>query len=363
MPISSLPSSLPTFSAHLPNALVPPDALARIGEAVAHLPASATRDIYFECRLAKRASRVDCIVALTDSGASLLSARGTYPLERLYAAHPPWRRLLTLCGEQTDAGSPLHALVHHLWLEYDVGEEPAGDPLSASVPSIYLSLRRAASTAPSLHPHVVPALRMLLGHDIAAALVASISNCFESRPATSHVPYIGLMIRQGEPTVRLCIQDVPSDAVEHYVEATARISGGEPAAVMRRLACSRYGSYNVPRVAMLHLDITQRGEILPRVGLERSFARRSQLTGAIDENDRQLLHELAATGLGARSKLDAMSAWPGRSVAIMPHELCWSILTRRVNHIKFVVEPCGVVDVKAYLYTNVSPRRRRGRGD
>lgn len=295
---------------------------------------------------------------------------------------PASRPLSAFCRQWTAPGSSLRDLVDHIWLEYDVEQDPSPDeaPLSApaeggaplqavamhqsrdeappSAPGVFCSLRsshRMAYSAPTLCRRALTALEALTGRRASHAVRRCLSDCFARLPLESGIPHVGFMTSRKLPTVRLCIAKLPTAAAAHFLAATAGIEGRDVADIAR-LASLSDGPGGPLYIPMLHLDIDERRGFLPRVGMERQFARTCQLIGRIGAREQSLLDVLTARGLCAPDKRDALLKWPGCSVAMMPHELWWSLIERRVNHVKFVYGTDSGIEAKGYLFAKHHPR-------
>ena len=357
----SLAGTIDAMRPHLPGALVSPDAFERARAAVDHLDAEITNGIYFECRLRRGASRVDLVIAVHADGAALLAAANGSGPSGCRLAQPAGRRLSAFCRRWTAPASPLRTLVDHLWLEYDVEPGTALDEATRSGPGVFCSLRglhRMAHSAPALCGRALDAIEALTGHGASRTVQECLHACFARLPAETGVPHVGLMFGREAPTVRICIARLPAAGAAGFLAATAGVGRGDVAEITR-LTSLPDGPGGPLYVPMLHLDIDEQRGFIPRVGMERQFAQACQLTGRTGAGERHLLDTLTARGLCSREKRDALLKWPGRAVAVMPHEVWWSVIERRVNHVKFVYEPDSGVETKGYLFARHRPYRAR----
>ena len=362
----SLAGTLDAMRPHLPGALVSANAFEHARAAVGHLEAEITNGIYFECRLRRGSSRVDLVIAVHADGAALLAAASGSGARGCRHAQPGRRRLSAFCRRWTAPTSPLRTQVDHLWLEYDVEQGTSADEAARSGPGVFCSLRRShgmARSGPALRRRVIEALEALTGYQASRTVQECLHACFARLPAETGVPHVGLMFGREAPTVRICIAKLPASGAADLLAATAGVGGGDVADVTR-LASLPDGPGGPLYVPMLHLDIDERRGFIPRVGMERQFAHTCQLAGRTGAGERHLLDTLTALGLCSREKRDALLKWPGRTLAMMPHEVWWSVVERRVNHVKFVYEPHSGVETKGYLFARHRPYRgqRRPKG-
>ncbi len=351
----SLAGTLDVLRPHLPLPLVSGDAFARARAVVGNLEAEVTNGIYFECRLQDGSPRVDLVVAVHAGGGALLAAAGRRGSPRSRHAQSAWRPLLAFCRRWTEPASALRNLVDHLWLEYDVEQDRIRDAADSSAPAVFCSLReshRTAHPAPMLCRRALQALAALTGHPASHTVRECLSACFARLPPESGVPHVGLMVGREVPAVRICIAKLPAAGAARFVASTAGVGGADVADIIR-LASLADGPGGRRYIPMLHLDIDERRGFLPRLGMERQFKQAGQLTGRIGAREQDLLRTLIARGLCTGDKRDALLTWPGRSVAMLPHELWWSVVERRVNHVKFVYEPDAGVETKGYLFARL----------
>ena len=355
----SLAGTLDAMRPHLPVALVSADAFERARAAVDHIDAEITNGIYFECRLQKGSPRVDLVIVVHAAGGELLAATGERGASGSLHEQPAWRRLPAFCRQWTAPASPLRNVIDHIWLEYDVEQGQSRHEAVRSAPGVFCSLRsshRMAHSAPALCRGALQALEAMTGRQASHTVQECLSACFARLPLETGVPHVGLMIGRRVPTVRVCIAKLPVAGAAHLLAATAGV-GGRDVADITRMASLPDGPGGPLYVPMLHLDIDERRGFVPRVGMERQFAQNCQLTGRTGAGEQRLLDTLTARGLCTRAKRDALLKWPGRSLAIMPHEVWWSVVERRVNHVKFVYEPGSGVETKGYLFAKHRPCR------
>ena len=348
--MSSLADTLDVMRPLLPPALVSAAAFERTRTAVEHLPAGITDGIYFECRLDERSTRVDLVIIVRNQGGVLLAGPAARRLRGIPPEDRGWRRLIAFCRQWTASGSRLHEFIDHIWLEYDV--EAADAEAGRPAPGVFCRVRRphrAAHTARELCRRTLAVVEALTGHQPSGIVRECVSVSLTRLSADAAIPYVGFMIGRRLPTIRICIAKLPLAHAETYLAATAAV-GGRSVARMARQAALPDGAGAPWYVPMLHLDIDEHRGFLPRVGMERPFPQLCQLAGETGAAERDLLDGLTARDLCSRRKRDALLTWPGRSVAMLRHELGWSTVERRINHLKFVHEPHLGTETKGYLF-------------
>lgn len=350
--MSSLTGTLDAMRSFLPPALVSADAFERACAAVEHLQADITDGIYFECRLHDGSPGVDLVIIVREQDGALLASpiAGSPPGTR--HDHPERNSLATFCRQWTAPGSSLHEVIEHIWLEYDVEPARSSNETNRPAPGVFCRLRRPQRSAHSLQElfrRTLTAVEALAGRTASRVVRECLFVTLARLPVEAAVPYVGLMTGRRVPTIRVCIAKLAAAGIGTYLDATAAVGGQEVAELVRRASLPD-GAGGPLYVPMLHLDIDERHGFLSRIGMERPFAHICQLTGKTGAADRVLLDALLTGGLCTHDKRDALLTWPGRSVAMMPHELWWSVVERRVNHVKFVYEPGAGMEAKGYLF-------------
>ena len=351
----SLATTLEAVRPYLQHPLASQETLRRLGAAIDHLPAAVAKMLYFECRLREAAPQVDLVLAVYPRGAVILGQHEEFIGE---PAPVWWVRLQAFC-RQWVASPSLAAWVDHIWLEYDIAADSAAADVTtigrwsdSPEPGIFISLAKLSTVRDyQLIPWlecVSTAVEAITGKGLAKCVRHSLQICVEALPPSTAIAYIGLMTHRPTPIIRVCLANMPVKSIAQYV-TTVTTTSPRQLGMATELAAYDYSSDGESQVSMLHLDISPERGVLSRVGLERLFSRRSQRHGQILDADRFLLATLARRGLCADDKQEALLTWPGQSVAVLPHELWWSLIDRRINHVKFVLDDDAGIDAKAYL--------------
>ncbi|HKG94394.1 MAG TPA: hypothetical protein VKA84_20950 [Gemmatimonadaceae bacterium] len=353
--MNTLADTLRHFAPLVPEALVSRRALARATDAAALMPAALSNLIYLECRLRADDDRVDLAVNVDQRGRGILA--GTAPASAALGddvrAHPAWARVGELARRWADPAAPLADAVEGIWLELDDAAGRGAVP----APGVFVDFDHRALAAggegDGADRLMADALAPLLGGAVPRDQAARLRPCLDALPAGAFVIYLGVMLSRAgadaSPPVRVCAMGVKGPALANYLRAAGW--PGDPHEIARVAA-----ELAPAGAAMVHLDVGAAG-VAPALGLELTFARRPQLDGVLAEAG--LLDALAARGLCAAEKRDALAAWPGYRVETLPHELWPSVVVRRLNHVKVVCGPEGAREAKAYLCVHHEPRARR----
>ena len=356
--VVSLARTIRALRPHLPTELASPEALGRVCDAVEHAPAAVTGNVCFECRLSDSAPQVDLAFAVMDaeSLAQVVGGRcADLPCPGSESSRDAWRRLKTLAQLWSTDQSVVDRALDGIALEYDGVRSPRREAAPAP-PGVFLSFRsRWLRECPTWESRDL-ALKVLSSLLEARALPLvddCVSACFDRLPGSASIPYIGFMTRGDAMTVRVCIMNMNFDAIEPYVRAATgsewiRLGG---VSTLNGFVTSKRG------ISVLHLDIDPKVGFLRRAGLEQRFSRLCQLRGNIDAEGQSLLKGLRDQGLCSAEKQAALLAWPGRGTALLPHSLPWSLISRRLNHVKLAIGPDGSIEAKAYLWALIDSYR------
>jgi hypothetical protein len=342
---------------HVPPVLVPPAARDRVLHVAGRIPAALTRAAYLECRLREGPDPVDLIFRVEREGAEILAGRhpGVDP-SRLLGSGPAWTAVADFCRAWLDGNDPAWALVRHLWLELDLDEPefPGAPPLPP--PSVFVAFDDDATVAMSTDQVL----------DLVERVLAPLAPCamdddtrfrlrgvLERRPPGAAVPYAGVMLSRARQAVRVYLSRVPGALVPGLLN---EVGWPEDQGRMAAEAVAAMRDAGAPEIGMLHLDVLE-GALLPRLGVEYTLERRSQIRGRVAEQ--AFLDTLAERRLCDPERRDALLSWPGYELLTLRHELWPSLLARRVNCIKLVHEPDREPQMKAYLLAFHQPHFAR----
>jgi hypothetical protein len=330
----SLAGTIDYIAPRLQGALVAPEALTAVRALAESIPASLTSWIDFECRLREGRPQVDLSVRI-DRRARDRFAR--YSRERAAASGgAAWHRAAALGQAWADPATSTSVAVGGLWLEFDLaaGIDPATAP-----PRLFIDFVRQAPAPADRLDILADALAPITGSPRPEWLRAGIHRCVHALPAAAGIVYVGLPADDRVTAVRLCVIGMDEADAAGYLETVGW--PGDVAVLDRRPGSGR------ARGGIVHLDLDDRGGIGSRIGLEYPLRRRPQVKGVVA--DTALLDHLVASGACAAAKREAMLAWPGCELGVLPHEIWPSLVMRRVSHVKFVCDRDEPFEAKAYL--------------
>jgi hypothetical protein len=344
--------------ASLPPALVGPEQTEDLRTIAAWLPASLSNWLYLECRLAGGQSQIDLAAYVDRRGRDLLARPRTgEALERLIAAHREWAVAAAIAEKWTDPVWPVHGAVEGIWLEFDVPRPGWTARRTLVAPSVLIDFSESRverlSTAERVRVVEDAIAPLTAGH--VAASASPIRRCVEALPPHAYVIYAGAMLPRRTGVARLCVIGLARHELATYLRTVHWPGPIDDIAQLCGAIARAEAAASAPTI--VHLDVG--ADLRPTLGLEYALARGSQLRGEIAEV--ALLDWLVAEGLCDRAKRDALSAWPGYELGVMPHELWPSLIVRRVNHVKLVWTPDAPLQTKAYLGVKHEPFRHRAR--
>ncbi|MCI0398533.1 MAG: hypothetical protein L0332_02730 [Chloroflexi bacterium] len=325
-----------------PRQLVPEQALAQIMPIAATLPP--VSNIAIECRLPAGATNVDFIPQFVRRGGSGAVLAGHGPDD------PVWSQVRRFCAEWVRPASFLQGGIREIWLEFDV----AGDTPELPQPSVFIGFDSAAPPAEYQQLSEVT-ITTLQAELLSASFRRNLATCFAALPAAARLFSLGVMLARRYDRARVCVGNVPKDQALAYLQ---QIGWPGPLDRVQELI----GDLS-PLVDEYGLALDVGDNISPKLGLECYLLEPSP---AKESRWSQLLDYLAATGQCAPEKKEGLLRWPGRQFhGLSPDEAAQlratahsgfprlhNIFTRKISHLKVVLEPGKPQETKAYLELN-----------
>jgi len=219
--------------------------------------------------------------------------------------------------------------VHSIWLEFDLDREPEGIPAPLVCAKLFPDPANPGWLTGSLFPS-------LQGNPLTPGQRQLVEHCHRAIPPPAYLLYAFSLLARGSEAVRLEIFGLDPGGIVSYLETVA------PEAVpwVAGEAALFEG------VERIHLSLDLGEEVLPRIGIEGSFAR---LPGR-EPRWRELFERLASRGLCDPGKRDAVLAWVG-SDSWPAGGFCF----RKPSHVKVVCRPGREPEAKAYLLVGNLP--------
>lgn len=279
-------------------------------------------------------------------GAIDLSIRLEQPEQALRMAEQPLPAHLREFLYRWSGGESPFSSVPCVWLEFDLDRPGVDFPM----PSVCARLP-LGSDQDWIVESLLPALQ---GGRLSEAQRRLVRRCHDEIPKEGDLLYVfSLLSRPGRP-VRL------------------EIFGLDPGGALDYLRCvAPHAAPTLAGIAPLfegierpHLSFDIGREILPRVGLEGSFARQHEPRWT------ELFARLVARGLCTPGEMDAILAWPGcdtfwTAATDWPLEQVGmrGFCVRSLSHVKVVAQPGREPEAKVYLLVSYvtganSPARR-----
>jgi len=313
---------LAVAESHLASALVAEPARSRL-EATAHHPPADSLGV-LEVRLAAGEPEVDLSVRLTqpDQARQMAGQLSPSRAQELLCrwAEGEWEQVSTL------------------WLEFDLDREPADLPLPvlcAQLPPETDPLWLVDALLPVLH-----------GRPLGAAQRETVLLCAREIPSPARLLYAFSLLSRGTAAVRLEILGLDAAKRMEYLGHVAPPTRATAATLAPLLE----GAEN-PHLSFDIDTVGDRGQVLPRIGLEGAFPRQPPR----EPRWAELLGRLVDRGLCSPAKRDALLAWPG-------HDSFWTapdrwpveagvggFCVRFLSHLKVVGQPGRPPQAKAYL--------------
>lgn len=223
------------------------------------------------------------------------------------------------------------APVRSVWLEFDLDREPSPPPIPCA--------KLAGPVEPDwLTGTLLPALH---GKALEPGQEEAVWSCLANLPPPARLLYAFSLFPRNQDAVRL------------------EIFGLDPAGILETLR--RVAPGMAERVAevtplftgtdRLHLSLDFSSEVLPRIGIEASFARQPER----EPRWKSLFERLVTAGLCDPGKRDAALAWSGYDTSRSAPE-AWPMAAgsrgfcvRSLSHVKVVCQPDRDPEAKVYL--------------
>jgi hypothetical protein len=343
---------------YFPAALVPAEALERMRPVAGVLPPVA--NVAIECRLQAGAGNVDFIPQFVQRGGSGRKLAGYRPDDAI------WGRVGRFCeawggekgrgtqgnsgelgGTQEEEGARLGEVFHAIWLEFDMGAVEGEVPK----PSIFVGFAGVGDLA-YYQGLAETSVGLLQGELLTAGFRGNLAACFAHLPAPANLFSIGLMLARQYDRARVCIGRLPPAHLRSYLEGIGwpgSLHEVEQLAAVLSPLVDEYG---------LALDVGER--ITGKLGIECYLYENNPQK---EPRWGQLLDYLVEVGQCAPEKKEALLGWPGRQLhGLTPVEAAelrsvahslpprnQNLLTRRISHLKVVLEPGRPMETKGYL--------------
>jgi hypothetical protein len=325
----TLAGALDQAAPFLPELLMSRQSLDHTRRVAALFPSDAVDFFGFEARLGEVASTsTDCALNLSPAGARALARDAIGPDTELWRRIGRFYRLWEETHRDPFADAPA------TWLEFDASAaEPSPNLLFGYWPDDEQADRPWQWMQDTVFP-------MLFGGNYSAPLRDSLDRCFHACPPGTVDFQIGLMLSRPIQAVRLCIFDLPMDALPAYLDAigwTGDRAGLERLVAAFRPYCDFVG---------LHFDVA--AQVFPHIGIEPNFRSGSWSRQPHREPRWQgLWTALAQAGLLSEAKRDALLGWTGHQQVILDDVP--TLLLRGLSHIKVVQAGDGSATAKAYF--------------
>ena len=292
-------------------------------------PSDAVNFFGFECRLGEsREEGTDCALNLSPAGARALARDAIGPPGEL------WRRVASFYRWWEATHVEPFADAPATWLEFDAG---AADPAPNLLFGYWPDDARADRPWHWMQDTVFPGL---FNGTYSAPLRDRLDRCFGACPAGTGDFQIGLMLSRPVQAVRLCIFDMPVEAVPAYLDAIDW--AGDRAGLARLIAAFR------PHCDFVGLHFDVAAQVFPHVGIEPNFRSGSWSRQPHREPRWQGIWDvLEEAGVLSEAKRDALLGWTGHQQVTL--EGAPTLLLRGLSHIKLVLAGDGRALAKAYF--------------
>ncbi len=366
MTFASLADSIAGLEPHLPPELFPAAGLERMRRATARLPAALVRVTGFECRLGAGEFPADLLFLADAASGGLGLLAGRHPSaalpEALLRDVPAWRTVEGFASVWADPASPLHRGVDDIWFELDLDEPQARGSIDVEpIPSLFFGPKVAHLEGPTLDDPerraqrgaveiLGEALALLRGGPLPDPWRDRLVRCSEALPPTARIFQAGLMLSRPSQPIRLCITNLPAEAIAPYCERA-----GWPGEVDGLDRFVRGFAPAVGGIGGVKLTLDVSDGVGSRVGLE-GYPGMDHIWQPGPRWE-ALLDHLVERGLCTAAKRAALLAFPGLDeedeeqddLAALLGGRAKRVRIRWLHHVKASYEPGRASGAKAYL--------------
>lgn len=313
----------------LSSELMSPECFAHTRMVASLFPLEAVNFFGFEARLAEGSDlSTDCALNLSPIGGEYLASGN------VGHGSDAWRKVAHFYRLWGQTHSTPYADAAATWLEFD---SAPGPPEPNLMFGYWPNDEKSDRPWPWMQDTVFPAL---FSGGYPEPLQATLQTCFEALPGTEGDFQFGLMLARPVQAVRMCIFDLPIEAMAPYLRRIGwmgDISGLEKLLKAFAPHCHFIG---------LHLDIA--GPVLPHIGIEANFKSGSWSRQPHREPRWHGLFEtLGRLGLMSPAKHAALLDWVGHQHVQLGGQP--GLLLRGLSHAKIVLAPDGSALAKAYF--------------
>jgi hypothetical protein len=346
----SLYDSLQLVSPYLSPDKVPPEQLSFIKQVARKL--APIHCAGFECLLGDKATWVDFqqrILARHNEPGLLRD----YIFSSGLTFSSDWNQIKNLCEQVQNPLSRLHGTISEFWLEFDLPQPIALEPVPS--PSVFISLNPSLSNGKADNSRlavIIQILNVLLGRPISGRLAARIKRCLEACNDGASIIDIGTMLSRRPEVIRVNVGGINPAHLVSFLNQIGWDGNATP------IETTFEQMFTMLDRLSLCLDV---GDIVyPQIGLE------CFLNEQPDKDHRwtELFNELVSKGLCTSAKRDALMSWPGytyptQSSFPWPKQLIleslleepdrFTVIGRRLSHTKLVFQPDGQIKTKGYF--------------
>jgi hypothetical protein len=346
----SLADSLRSCVSHVHPTLVSPACFTDVLAVASNLPLALARPfVMLECRLGEERPSADLAVpALAPLGGREALTRVVSPdgLSSIVRTDPSWQPIHRFVARWADPDSSLYQGISKVWLEFDIG----GQPARVSVPSLFFSpetadyLRRnlfSVEAGTNVDMLLIElACASLQGRPLMPATRRVVTGCLEALPPGAKIQFVGVMLPRETPDLRLIFSGLTAGEVPRYL---SRAGWNGPA---DDLASKIEPILALVDYVWLALDAGE--SIGPRVGLECYFNHRRQPAEGL--RWQTFVGHLVERGLCLSDKAEAL----------LSYQEADSGSRHSLHHVKVSYTAGGLLEAKVYLAVSLAEHRERG---
>lgn len=340
---TSLFSALELAKPSLPGSLIDAEGYALLALAAERLPFELATFWGFECRLGEASARMDILFEIRrqSQGRNILAGELPSTVDEMCAQWPAWEQLRRFAVLWADPHHAFSTHIRNIWLEFDTAaiELPSQAADILSRPCIFFGPNSKSLKKEQDARLICDALRALdnplCDEDALNVLIAGL-------PGESRVFQVGIMLSRPNPGLRVCVYPLTAEEIPVWLGAIGWQGDSEMvAALLRQLP---------PGLESFAVDVN----LMPdgpseKIGLECYM-------NWLEDDPKQwdpFLDVITAMRLCLPSKYHGIIEFQG--MTRFPKDwrpsdgIAYTILYRKIHHIKLSFMAGQVTEAKAYL--------------
>ncbi len=310
-------------------------------ELVKHLFAGIGENFIFEIELGEPVPKVDfstCILKNQIPG--LLKHWQNREMKKIFKSSANWQKIFRFCAEWGEAGSLPDINIQNIWFEFD------HDQLVKELPEpcLFFSIRgldkksrfeKDKSNKSKLNWLFESSFQTLVSKKLTGNLAGKVEECMSALPPNGAVFQIGVLLSRNPDSLRLCTA-MPVNEYRGYLEKIKWPGSFE------YIIPSLHTFGSCADAVFLDIDVGE--EVLPKIGMECAFRKKSDIKAKLAEFLGLLIELQLCSKKNASIVVDWLNNEDRKETFGKK-----AGLKRDLSHIKIILDEDNMAVAKAYL--------------